>query len=565
MTESQKTILRSAVAFLILLFPNLYACFAASDLASPVKAVVYLLVVCTGLVIPMLFLRRRAYFITIGVLNLFFSPIELASLYLNHNPATSTFLGLFFSTNRQEVIGILSVTWPLLILLVLIWVGYFVLVSFQPNEWIIPRKIGIRIAGIGLPILFVCAIGFFSFYARRLYNIPTLKETVVLAKDLTLMKFYKIFPYNIYLNSYHIARERQEMKKAQAALGSFHFGIETTHNNGTEVYVLVIGESARSENLSLNGYSRCTTPRLSQRRNLVSFPHFYSQAGTTEQSVPHMISRLPVLHHSEVNREKTLPEAFQEAGFESAWLTNKSRANYLERVLESMDMRFETGKDMSVTNNYDEHLLMPLQNVLSNGVHQQFIVVHTMGSHWKYDTRYPASFEQFTPSLGQSFSLSMIQPSNKQKLVNAYDNTILYTDYFLDSLLTIVDAQDIPAVVIYMSDHGENLYDDERELILHGNYSASKWLFHVPFLVWYSDEYALLYPEKTAQLQAHAESRDNSSVLFASMLDAAGLSYINDTTSAAQLRTRSIFSPDYASPDTLYALTAEGECIALEY
>ena len=534
-------------------------------MASPVKAVVYLLVVCTGLLIPMLFLRRRAYFITIGVLNLFFSPIELASLYLNNNPATSTFLGLFFSTNRQEVIGILSVTWPLLILLVLIWVGYFVLVSFQPNEWIIPRKIGIRIAGIGLPVLFVCAIGFFSFYARRLYNIPTLKETVVLAKDLTLMKFYKIFPYNIYLNSYHIAREHQEMKKAQAALGSFHFGTKMTHNNGAEVYVLVIGESARSENLSLNGYSRCTTPRLSQRRNLVSFPHFYSQAGTTEQSVPHMISRLPVVHHSEVNREKTLPEAFQEAGFESAWLTNKSRANYLERVLESMDRRFETGKDMSVTNNYDEHLLMPLQNVLSSGAHQQFIVVHTMGSHWKYDTRHPASFEQFTPSLGQSFSLSMIQPSNKQKLVNAYDNTILYTDYFLDSLLTIVDAQDIPAVVIYMSDHGENLYDDERELILHGNYSASKWLFHVPFLVWYSDEYAHFYPEKIAQLKAHSDSRDNSSVLFASMLDAAGLSYINDTTSAAQLRTRSIFSPDYASPDTLYALTAEGECIALEY
>ncbi len=150
-------------------------------------------------------------------------------------------------------------------------------------------------------------------------------------------------------------------------------------------------------------------------------------------------------------------------------------------------------------------------------------------------------------------------------MVNAYDNTILYTDYFLDSLLTIVDAQDIPAVVIYMSDHGENLYDDERELILHGNYSASKWLFHVPFLVWYSDEYAHFYPEKIAQLKAHSDCRDNSSVLFASMLNAAGLSYINDTTSAAQLRTRSIFSPDYASPDTLYALTAEGECIALEY
>lgn len=565
MTDYQKTILRSIAAFLIILAPNLYACFAASDLASPAKAIAYLLVVCIGLAIPMLILRRRVYFIVIGILNLFCAPVEIASLYLNHNPATATFLNLFFSTNRQEVAGILSVIWPLLIVLLLIWTGYFVLVSFQPNEWIIPRKIGIRIAAIGLPVLFVGAIAFFSIYARKIYNIRDTKEVVLFAKDLTLMKFYKIFPYNIYLNCCHIAIERHAMKKAQAALGPFRFGLEPKHDSTPEVYVLVIGEAARSGNMSINGYARCTTPRLQQRTHLVSFPHFYSQAGTTEQTVPHMLSRIPATRHREVNQEKSLPEAFQEAGFRTAWLTNKSRANYLQRLLETADVRFETGKDMNVTNNYDEYLLTPLKDVITSDATKQFIVVHTMGSHWRYDTRYPASFEQFTPSLGQSFSLSMIQPSNKQKLVNAYDNTILYTDYFLDSLLTIVDAQDIPAVVIYMSDHGENLYDDERELILHGNYSASKWLFHVPFLVWYSDEYALLYPEKTAQLQAHAESRDNSSVLFASMLDAAGLSYINDTTSAAQLRTRSIFSPDYASPDTLYALTAEGECIALEY
>ena len=115
-----------------------------------------------------------------------------------------------------------------------------------------------------------------------------------------------------------------------------------------------------------------------------------------------------------------------------------------------------------------------------------------------------------------------------------------------------------------MSDHGENLFDDERNLVLHGNYSTSKWLFHVPLIIWYSDEYAALHPDKIAQLQAHAEHCDNSSMLFASMIDAAGLSYRNDTASNAAMRTRSIFSPDYCSPDTLFVLTAEGECIALE-
>ena len=114
---------------------------------------------------------------------------------------------------------------------------------------------------------------------------------------------------------------------------------------------------------------------------------------------------------------------------------------------------------------------------------------------------------------------------------------------------------------MYMSDHGENLYDDERTLVLHGNYSASRWLFHVPLVVWYSDEYAALFPKKIAQLQAHADCRDNSSMLFASMADAAGLRYINDTASDAQMRTRSIFSSEYCAPDTLFVLTAEGECV----
>ena len=159
----------------------------------------------------------------------------------------------------------------------------------------------------------------------------------------------------------------------------------------------------------------------------------------------------------------------------------------------------------------------------------------------------------------------MISHANKDRLVNAYDNTILYTDYFLDSVLTIVEGQDIPAVVIYMSDHGENLYDDARQLVLHGNYSASEWLFHVPMIVWYSDEYAALHPDKIANLKNHIDSRDNSTLLFPSMMDVAGLCYINDTTSSANMRTRSIFSGDYCTPDTLFVMTAEGNCIVLEH
>lgn len=564
MTDKFKTILRSTVLFLILLFPNLYACVVSSDLSSPSKTVSYLIVVIAGLILPMLFLRRRTYFIVLGVVCLFIAPIEIASLYLNHNPSTVTFVGLFYATNPKEVTGIIGAIWPLLIMLIAIWILYFLLAYRQPNERIIPLRIGLWTAGIGIPVLFASAIHFYSRYARNIYHMQDTREVLSLAKDLTLMKFYKIFPYNIYLNSTQIAIERHQMRQAQKALTPFRFGIQSPNHSTPELYVLIIGESARSENFALNGYERPTTPRLQQQQNIVAFPNIYSQAGTTEQSVPHMISRIPATHHKEVYTEKTLPEAFQEAGFEASWLTNKSRAQYLQRIMDCMDRRFETGKDMSVTNNYDELLLMPFKDVLS-AYGKQFVVIHTMGSHWRYDTRYPSQFELFTPSLGKDFQLTMISPENRQKMVNAYDNTILYTDYFIDSLISMTEEQQIPAVILYISDHGENLYDDERGLILHGNYSASKWLFHVPLIVWYSDAYEALHPEKIAALHAHANSRDNSSVVFHSMIDAAGLRYTNDTAGNATMRTRSIFSSSYCPLDTLFALTAEGECIALEY
>ena len=551
-----------AVLFLLLLAPNLYALFAASDLGSPAKAVAYMAIAVMGLVVPMLFLRARTYFIVMGVFYLFCAPIEIASLFLNANPATPTFVGLILSTNWREVVGVLTAVAPLLAGLIAVWTVYFVLAARQPDEWLIPRKAALWTMGIGLPVLLIGAGIVFGRYARDIYNIHAPREVIRQAKDLAVMKFYKIYPYNIYLNTYQVVSERRAVRQAQAQLASFRFGIQPVNDTMPELYILVIGESARSENFALNGYERMTTPRLAQRPNVVSYPEMFSQAGVTEPSVPHMISRIPITQHDAVYTEKSLPEAFQEAGFTVTWITNKSRAFYMERLLEAVDKRYETGKDLSSVNNYDHYLLAPFAETVGNGG-KQFVVVHTMGSHWRYDTRYPKEMERFTPSIGEDFQLSMITPANREVLLNAYDNTILYTDYFLDSLLTIAAKAQVPAVLMFMSDHGENLYDDERQLVLHGNYSTSRWLYHVPFIVWYSDAYAALHPDKIRCLKEHTNTRDNSSVIFPSMIEAAGLQYSNENASSAW-HTRSIFSDQYSSPDTLFVLTSEGTCIPFD-
>ena len=86
-------------------------------------------------------------------------------------------------------------------------------------------------------------------------------------------------------------------------------------------------------------------------------------------------------------------------------------------------------------------------------------------------------------------------------LINAYDNCILYLDSFMDELITYVDSLNRSAVVLYISDHGESFWEGEKKLTLHGSYEISEYEFHVPMLVWYSDEYAANYPSKVENLK----------------------------------------------------------------
>ena len=92
-------------------------------------------------------------------------------------------------------------------------------------------------------------------------------------------------------------------------------------------------------------------------------------------------------------------------------------------------------------------------------------------------------------------------------MINAYDNAILYTDYFLNELISYVDSLDRPAVMLYMSDHGESFWDDERKLSMHGSYQISEYEYHVPLIIWYSEEYKAKYPHKVSAMQQNKTTR----------------------------------------------------------
>lgn len=557
MERKKQIVLRRIVLFLLLLLPNIYATFRVNDLTlSPVKTLAYIVVVAVCLLFPAILLRSKTYFVAEGIMSVFCAPIEIASIFLNHETASKTFLSLIYFTNRQEAFELVSSLWFLFILLIVIWVIYFLLAAKENQEWLLPKSIRITLLAF-IPVLLISGLTVFCVIDKRMNPATTTAHTLEKAANKLRLKFYKIFPYNFYINSAEVIKEEFTARQQLKAVESFSFGIDAKQDTMPEIVVLVIGETARSCNFSVNGYSRPTTPRLSRRGNLVSFTRAYSQANVTAIAVPHIISRIDVQDNKLLYNEKNLVDAFHEAGFSNAWISSQTVGTYTARMLKTTDYHYQSGKGLSSVDNYDIRLVDEVNKAVDQlGCAKQMLVLHTMGSHWRYDSRYPEEFNVFRPSFDKHFNLAKFSENIKEQLVNSYDNSILYTDYFLDSLITSIDILDIPAVLLYLSDHGENLYDDNRHLVLHSSSGGTRYEYNIPFIIWYSDEYAVQYPDKIEALQNNKNQQFNSSVVFHTLLDAVGVEQ-------GISRSKSLCSPQFCSMDTMFALTSNEKMIKI--
>ena len=550
MSSFSRNTLRAIVLVGLLLIPIVYAIFTAIDLEySILKKGAYLAVVLLMLLIPAVVLKARTYFIIEGIFNFFFFPIDIASLYLNRQSTSTAFLENIFHTDLHEAVELLASMWPICFIVIALWVLYFWLAIRVENRYLLPQIIR-KIVLISIPITFVAGLLSMTIFITRVHHDRSFSNTLSDAVDLVWMKLYKIYPYNLYIETIDIIRATQQQRELQKQVEDFHFGIETRPRDNAAVYVLVIGETARYDHFSINGYNRPTTPLLASTANLISYDSAYSQANLTGYSVPLILTRATTNCQEKAYSEKSLPEAFQEAGFQVGFISKQIPSNLIQRIMSACDYSYTYAKGIDVVNNYDEEMIGELMKWTNDTL--LFVVLHSLGCHFRYELRYPSAYAFFQPTFGKSFSYSMITEENKDKLVNAYDNAILYTDYFLSELIRYMDSLDRPAVMMYMSDHGESFWDDERKLSMHGSYVISKYEYHVPLLVWYSNEYKSSYPEKVNAMQQNKTTPVSSDVVFYSMLDIAGIEDIVDPT-------RSICSPSLVPMDTIWVLTGSGE------
>ena len=295
----------------------------------------------------------------------------------------------------------------------------------------------------------------------------------------------EIFPVNVICNLHEaVQRARQVNDYPVTSKGFSYDAVSCRPADEREIYLFVIGETARSCNWQLGGYGRCTNPRLSREKNVVFCPRAISESNTTHKSVPMIMSMVSAENFDSISSCKSIITAMKEAGFRTHFFSNQApNRSYTEYFGNEADgVRYP---DFSNSGHpYDAALLPMVIDAVSDTVHlKHFIVLHTYGSHFLYRDRYPVEFARFLPD-----DAIDANPGNRRELINAYDNTIAYTDAFLADAIDVLKREQCRSALLYSSDHGEDIFDDARGRFLHASPNPTYWQLHVGMLLWLSEQ-----------------------------------------------------------------------------
>lgn len=263
------------------------------------------------------------------------------------------------------------------------------------------------------------------------------------------------------------------------------------HSGKRRLVLLVVGETAREDHFSLNGYRRKTNPVL-EKYQVSSFDNVWSCGTATAISVPCMFSALDRSHYSGRQAKSTdnVLDIVQRAGVSVAWLDNNSDSKGVAIRIPYTNYRDNNVNPSCDTECRDEGMLAGVREFVDTHPDGDILIVlHQMGSHGpEYAKRYPPKFEHFSPSCQSN----LLEDCSQQEINNAYDNSIRYTDYFLGKVIDYLEKEetDFSPAMLYLSDHGESL--GESGIYLHGfPYAlAPDEQKHVPMVFWCSEEFA---------------------------------------------------------------------------
>jgi heptose-I-phosphate ethanolaminephosphotransferase len=303
-----------------------------------------------------------------------------------------------------------------------------------------------------------------------------------------------------------------------------------------ETIVFVIGESSRPQNWSLYGYDKVTTPNLDKQAGVFKFNKICTTAPYTSFAVPSMLSLEPISDWESIASTKSLVSIYRAAGYMTYWLSAQevdSFGGIIPQIAAEAQYRqyFERSYDGALMSEYEKILQ-------KSDIKKKAIFIHIKGSHFEYARRYPEHFDKFKPSTG----------SFKDKIMAEYDNTILYTDWLLGAFIGQLESSKKPSVLIYSSDHGENMMDDSRGLLGHG--IGNEYDLPVSAFIWASSNVSNPQTLKLSKLKEREDQKISISSLSHTLLNITGV-YTSNYKSSDDL-----LSNDFVSSNCPYLLGA---------
>jgi len=485
--------------------------------------------------IPILLFPKKAKLIS-GIISFILWVASLPSLLyciLYQQEFSQSVIYIIFESNTaegKEFISTYFIWWLIPIIIIytivpyLLWKNLKILTFHRKNTTIL--------------IILCLFITTASFTTRYLFKNKTYEK----ALEVYMNKMEYASPWNIILgyNKYQKTLKNMDvLLKQNSKLHPLENLVD--HNiNDKNTFVLVIGESTNRNRMSLYGYKRDTTPRLkSIQDELIVFNNVYSPRPYTievlQQDLTFADERDPKLYLSKVN----LINIMKQAGYETYWITNQQtqtkRNTMLTTFSEIADHQVYLNNNRNQNSfSYDEVVLKPFQAVISDdSIQKKFIVVHLIGTHSRYDYRYPKDFAKF-----DNQQVDGRLNERNTHIYNSYDNAVYYNDFVMSKLIESVQSINHNAALLYLSDHGEEVFDDDILNKRGRNEGApTSAMYTIPFMI---------YGNQTWQenniidnFKSNTNKNYSASDLIYTFTDLANLSY-NDFDA-----TRSIIHKDF--------------------
>lgn len=416
--------------------------------------------------------------------------------------AVDMFLNLA-TTNAGEAMELLQDLLPALIIICIVYVsGIIFAIKSAHNKTFLEFKFRINKIKIGIIITIfgiIALIGAREF--KKKFNIK-----------------YDLYPVNVFYNLDYAIQKGRRIENYPKTSEGFKYNATHKKSGEREIYMLILGETGRAANWSMYGYNRVTTPHLDTMSNIIKYSDMLTQSNTTHKIVSLLLTPADASRYNQIYKTKSIVTAFSEAGFKTAYITNQEyNKTFMQYYLKEADIVHSI---RSKGKNIDDHAMLPIieQILKENASDNLFIFVHLYGSHFKYQQRYEKRFAKYKPDNAENISKSSLP-----KLVNAFDNSILNTDDFIYNAINLVKTENNKSLVLYLSDHGEDLMDDKRGKFLHASPIPTYYQMHIPYIVWFSDKYISQESQKYKETKLHKDYPLSNNTVFHSLINYASI------------------------------------------